>query len=363
MPTRSRAVRHLLNLFALLAATGAVLAIPAPVARADNGTIGISITPASATGPDERTRFSYQVSPGQRVTDHVLVSNPGTKPLKITMLAADAYNTDDGTFALRESATKATDAASWVSFVGGDSRLRLALAPGKSRIVTFTIAVPANATPGDHPAGVIASATTGRGKLAVERRIASRLYVRVSGDLQPVLTAANFSAAYASGINPFDGSVTMSAVINNTGNVALAGTVDVEVRTWFGAVVGKADQVELAEILPGNSRTVSFQVNGVGQAGYLQPHLLLRSAVSGDARDPGKLPVIERDAFLLAVPWLLLVVAALGVGGWFFLRWRRRRDEQRARDWVAFTEAEALRKLAGHDGDPRRGAGDTGGTE
>lgn len=343
---RTRRPAHLL--VALLAAVLFLLTVPAPtLARADGGTVGLSINPATATGPDSRTRFSYKVKPGQRVSDHVLVRNVGSRPLKVTLLSAQAYNAEDGSYALRPTDTKASDVASWVRFDGDKARLVFTLPAGKSTIVGFSITVPANASPGDHPAGIIAAATSsGDGQLAVERRIANRLYVRVAGDLQPVLTASSFTGSYAGGLNPFDGTVTVTAVLNNTGNVALSGVVDVDVRTWFGALVGTSVQTEVSEILPGNTRTVSFQVAGVPQAGYVQPHLLLRSSVVGDAPDPGPLPVIERDTFLLALPWVLLALVALGVGGWFLLRWWRRREAQRAAEWAAYTEEEAKRRAA-----------------
>jgi hypothetical protein len=222
--------------------------------------------------------------------------------------------------------------------------MTLRLAPHESRNVPFQVSVPADARPGDHPAGVIASATFGEGQLEVERRIATRLYARVSGTLQPVLTASSYTAAYNGGWNPFDGSVTVTATISNSGNVALSGVVDVTPRTWFGMVAGTPVQAELPELLPGSSRTVSYQVNGVGQVGYLIPHLLMRSAVGADSPNPGPLPVIERDAFLIAMPWLLLVAIVAGVGVWFLLRWRRRREELYAVEWMAQTQAEAVKK-------------------
>ena len=69
--------------------------------------------------------------------------------------------------------------------------------------------------------------------------------------------------------------------------------------------------------------------------------LLLQSGISGDAPDPGPLPVITRDTFVLAVPWLLVALLAIGVGASFFLRWRRKVEERRAADWDAYHQANA----------------------
>ena len=79
------------------------------------------------------------------------------------------------------------------------------------------------------------AAATSAGQVKVDRRIANRMYVRVSGDLQPLLTISSFSGTYHSGLNPFDGSITVAATITNSGNVALEGSSTLSTTTWFGS--------------------------------------------------------------------------------------------------------------------------------
>jgi hypothetical protein len=333
-------VRTARILVAVVAAVAVMaLAVP-PQAHADD-TVGVAIAPATKNVRDSRTRYSLQVKPGQKVEDQTIVANAGTKALTITMRAADAYNTDAGEFALQDSATAPTDAGSWVTFAGGAKTQQITLAPGKAQVLNFTVTVPANAKPGDHAAGVLASWTIPNGDIQVERRIASRVYVRVAGALQPVLTASNFTATYAPTLNPLDGTVTLSTVITNSGNVALAGTVDVTVKAWWGGKLGATQTVQMDEILPGNSRTVRLQITGVPAAVVVMPKLVLRSSIGGDAQDPGPLPVIQRETNVIAVPWMILAVIALGVVVFFLLRWRRLRNERLAAEWVKHTEAEA----------------------
>ncbi|MBA3020136.1 DUF916 domain-containing protein [Propionicimonas sp.] len=322
-------------------AVGSV-ALTATTAQAED-TVGIAISPVDAKGKtDGRSRFTYQADPGQKVTDHVRVSNAGTTPLKVTVLAADAFNEANGDFSLRDSATDKAGAASWVSF-NGSPQLKINLKAGESRTVPFTVTIPKDATPGDHAAGVLASATT-EGQVRVERRIANRMYVRVSGDLQPILTISSFSGTYHSGFNPLDGSITVAATVTNSGNVALEGTNTISTSTWFGLGVGQTVRTELPEILPGNTSTVTFEVGGIPQVGYGVVRMLVQGGISGDAPDPGPLPVIQRDALVWAIPWLLVGLVVLGVAGWFFLRWRRDREDQAAREWAEQTEAEALQR-------------------
>lgn len=328
-----------LGLGGLLLSTGA--------AHAEN-TVGIGISPANDKGkPDGRSRFTYQAKPGQTITDRVRVTNTGSTKLEITLFAADAYNDEKGDFALADSNDKKAGSSAWVTF-DGRPKLGLTLKRGESKTVAFTVAIPADASPGDHPAGIIASAVSG-GQVTVERRIANRMYVRVSGDLQPVLTITSFSGVFHSGLNPLDGSISVTATITNSGNVALEGTTTLSATTWFGAAVGRSSRAELPEILPGSTTTVNFEITGVPQVGYASVRMLLQGGISGDAPDPGPLPVIQRDLLIAAIPWA--VVAVLLAGGllWLVLWLRRRREDRYAREWMAHTEAQAAARAVEAD--------------
>lgn len=332
------------------------LTLSAGTANADDS-VGIAIAPSNAQGKAEgRSRFTYKVDPGQTVKDHVRVRNAGTETLRVTLFAADAYNDEKGDFALRGSDEKATGAASWTTF-DGKPQLRLTLARGESRVVPFTVTVPKDATPGDHPAGILAAATSS-GQIKVERRIADRMYVRVSGDLQPILTVASMSAVYQGGWNPFDGSVLVNASLSNAGNVALEGVVTLTGGTWFGLGVGQLVRQDLPEVLPGNTAPVSFELTGVPAMGYLIASLLLQSGISGDAPDPGPLPVIHRDAFVLAVPWLFVALLVVAAAAFFFIRWRKQAEERRAAEWDAYNQAEAALRDAAEASERIQAAGD-----
>ncbi len=317
------------------------------VAHAED-TVGIGISPADTKGkPDGRSRFTYQAKPGQTLTDHVRVTNTGSSKIEVTLYAADAYNDENGDFALADGSEKKTGASAWVTF-DGRPKLGLTLKRGESKTVPFTVTIPADAGPGDHPAGVIASAVTS-GQVTVERRIANRMYVRVSGDLQPILTITSFSGVYHSGLNPLDGSISVTATITNSGNVALEGATTLTASTWFGAAIGRTSRAELPEILPGSTTTVNYEITGVPQVGFASVRMLLQGGISGDAPDPGPLPVIQRDLLIAAIPWAIVAVLLLGGVVWLVLWLRRRREDRYAREWMAHTEAEAAARAAEAD--------------
>lgn len=323
-------------------------------------TLGLAAAPAFADdtdsisgGPgDDRTRLSYQMKPGQRLDDEYVVRNTGTTAQTVTLFATDAFNTDAGEFALLDTGKKPTGVGTWVLFNGADTVEHIALAPGEQKTVPFTVNVPANAGPGDHAGGIVVSNQKGSGRILVDRRVATRLYVRVPGDLQAALTIAGLNATYNPQWNPFSGTTTMTFTIRNNGNVSLGAHLVAGTKTFFGIPAGQLARQDVPEMLPGSTRTLSVTVPGVPQVGYLNPYVSLQPTVDADALNPGPLAVVDRDTVIAAIPWWLLVVALL-VGGYFLFRTlRRKNDGKRAAAWVEYTEAEARRKAREEQGEP-----------
>ena len=101
------------------------------------------------------------------------------------MLSTDAFNDDAGEFALLETSVAPVDIGAWVTFENGANRLQFDLAPGESRLVPFTVSIPAEATPGDHAGGIAASVQSPSGQVTLDRRLGTRMYLRVSGESKP----------------------------------------------------------------------------------------------------------------------------------------------------------------------------------
>lgn len=343
-PETSRARRGLRAAMVAVAALLVVgpIAVAAPAHAAD--TIGISARPADAQGePDGRTRFSYKVDPGQSLHDTFLVANTGTTAQDFTVVGTDAFNDDDGEFALLATADQPTAIGAWVTFENGANRIQFTLQPGESRVLPFTLALPAEATPGDHVGGLVASVVTPGEQVDLDRRVATRVYARVSGQLQPRLAISGLDASYdGDWWNLLTGTVTVRYTVDNPGNIALAGNVSAGVNTWFGIPVSATQTGTIEEVLPGGSASYEFEVPAVAQWGYLGPYLRLSPFV--DDSDPAnQLPVapVSRDTFLLAVPWLVVIAVGVGILIWLGLRARRTRDAARAQAWIEHTQNEA----------------------
>lgn len=327
---------------AAIALSGAIIGIPTAAHAED--TVGVSGRPAGADGnADTRTRFSYSADPGQQVADQYLVRNAGTTVQAFTILATDAFNDDAGEFALLDTAEEPVDIGSWVQFENGTSRLQFELQPAESRVVPFTVKIPADATPGDHAGGIVASVVTPGQQVNVDRRLGTRLYARVSGDVQPGLSIAGLSASYEGDWwNPFTGAVRVHYTVENTGNIALASNITVGSRTWFGIPVGGLQGDGIPELLPGNTRTFETDLPGIASWGFLSPHVTLNPFVEGeDAAKRLAVPTTVRDTILVALPWSLLIALALVAGFIVFRNWRRKVHAKRAAEWITYTEEQA----------------------
>src|SRR5699024_7766773 len=71
------------------------------------------------------------------------------------LLASDGVVGESGAFDLLPSDVEPTDTGAWI-----DIEEEVALAAGESAVVPFTITVPEDALPGDHPGGIVASLST-----------------------------------------------------------------------------------------------------------------------------------------------------------------------------------------------------------
>ncbi len=346
-PMDSRALGSFKSaIIALIALLVLVPPLLPSAAHADD-TVGISAQPADAAGnPDARTSFRYAIDPGQRLDDFFLVTNTGTAEQAFTVVGTDAFNDGEGEYALLATAEAPVAIGTWVTFENGANRIEFTLGPGQSRLLPFSLEVPADATPGDHVGGLLASVITPGEEVNLDRRVASRMYARVSGDLQPRLAISGIDASYGGDWwNLLTGAVTVHYTVSNPGNVALSGNATGNVSTWFGIPVASASGGSIKELLPGNTATYEVVVSGIGQLGYLNAAVVLHPFVdSPDAAAQLAVSPVTRDTITVAIPWLIVIVLVLLVGFFVFRGWRRTVDAKRAEAWIAYTEAEAKRK-------------------
>jgi hypothetical protein len=294
----------------------AACAVPAPAFAAPAPAAAWSVQPSSRTGPGNRPFFTYDLTPGSQVTDYVAVTNLGTAPLTFTIYGSDAFTTATGGYDLLPAATPSTDAGSWVRLSQNTVTV-----PARSRAdIPFVLRVPANATPGDHSAGIVASITSTSADAAgqttrLEQRVGTRLYLRIPGDVRPGLRVDGLTASYSPGWRPFGGSLEVRYTVRNTGNTRTAAGQTVDVSGLFGLPAASATPAPLPEMLPGASLDQTVRVSA--------PALLRLSA--GVSVTSGDGAVNRSTVGVWAWSWYYVLVLALGAGAWWALRRRRRR--------------------------------------
>jgi hypothetical protein len=324
------------RLAAAVLAVAALLPLPAP-ARAEPGSDSLtwSVAPSGPKGPNGRPALDYKLDPGATITDHVAVTNHSKRPLTLRLYANDAFTTAGGGFDLRAGATAPTGAGGWLR-VG---QQRVTLPPSTRVVVPLTVTVPANATPGDHAAGVVASliagATDGDGnQVSVDHRVGARVYLRVTGPLRPEMSVTDVAIDTATSWHPFRlPGVTATFTIANTGNVRLSGRPSAGVAGPFGFGSRTATAAAIPEILPGGSLRTTIHLDAVPP--LFRERLtvdVLPAPADGRTIDPAPARALSQHTLWL-VPWpqlaLLALLAAL-VGGWLFARRRRNRRMQAA---------------------------------
>ncbi|MFP3991998.1 hypothetical protein U9R90_31900 [Streptomyces sp. E11-3] len=292
----------------LLAVAG-LLALPAPSSSAaygadPDGGSRWSVAPATGdtarTAKDGRPSFYLEGAPGTVLQDTVTVTNPGDKPRTVRLRGADADNTGDGSLAVSDTG-ESRDSGAWIT----PAREKVKVPPRTRAEIPFTVTVPVDAVPGDHPGAIVASSGG--------RDAGVRLHLRVSG---PTLSALTVEKVRVGGQG-------IAYDLVNRGNTVLRPKLAVRADGVFGERLDRGPRDLSVELLPG--RRVELFEPWSGAAPALDSvDVKLTVTAGGGARD-------EATGSAAFVPWGalagagggLLVVA--GAALWFVRRRRRAR--------------------------------------
>jgi hypothetical protein len=285
-----------------------------------------ALAPASSDDPNQagnRPELSYVSDAGAVVQDKVTVYNFGTVPLTFKVYATDAFNDEQGQFALLPGDKAPADVGTWVTFAQGS----ITVLPRQQSTIPITIKIPADAAPGDHAGAILASSPTlGTGQqgqvVTLDRRTGTRLYVRVNGGLVPELGVDRVRTKYHPAVNSLGGSATVTFRISNRGNIRLSGTPTVSIAGPFGLLARKLTLPDISELLPGQEVTLAANVSDVPASMF--DFTTVRVAPHGSA-DAGTLHGPTGKNSFFAPPLTVLVVLLVLVIILLALRYRRRR--------------------------------------
>ncbi|NML49175.1 DUF916 domain-containing protein [Streptomyces sp. R302] len=304
----------------LLSAALPLLGAPAAHA-AENGEW--AVYPAAAR-LGERPYYVLTADPGATLRDQVTVANKTAAPLTFRLYGADAYNTErDGGFAVRTLKEEQTGAGAWIE----PERTTVTVPPRSAVTVPFTLTVPADADPGDHPGALVAlderitPAGGGGVAMGVQRAVAARVYLKVSGPAVPALAVEDVTLEQDRPLVPGtrDGTALVTYTLHNRGNVTLNPKVVLSAEGLFGRTLLERDLDRVpAELLPRQKIRLTERWTGSPQLDWGEVTL---TATAKDVRESAGVP-------FLAVPWLAAAVLALGAAGGL-VGWRIRRRRAR----------------------------------
>lgn len=334
VPLLARVTRRIQR--ALIGAVAALVCLlwtvaPAGAATADR--ITWAVQPAVAEGQQQRVSFRYDLEPGGTVTDSVTVTNFSDTPVEFQVYASDGVITADGQFDLLPAATAPKDVGTWITV----SAASVTVPAQSSTSVPFTIAVPANATPGDHPGGIVAALTRagadGQSQVSVENRVGARVHLRVGGEVSPQLSVTGMNVDYRGAWNPFKpGSAQVTYTLQNTGNVRLGSDQTTRIRGLFGIPIASHASDPVPELLPGSQVTMKDTIDGVW------PLFRISATAGGDAFTVGS-DVVDAPPSVTdgvdhawAMPWGQLILLALVLALAWALIVRRRRAKAKLAD-------------------------------
>lgn len=329
-------------LLVVLAASASLIGPALPVVAAPelrdtatpppSGTVTWTVQPASADGPDGRISLRHTLDPGETVEEHVALTNFSDREATFVVYAGNGVVGDSGDFDVPPGDGSRQDAGAWVELGQpegaerlDDGRLQLTLGPSSTVTIPVTVSVPADATPGDHPAGVVAELVGGGSEVRLAARVGTRLHLRVTGQIDAAVVADDVDARWEPSWNPFaPGTVRVRYVVRNAGDVRLGARSTVHLAGPGG--VGSAEAVtEIREVLPDRSAVVETTLSAwplVRADGGIDVTPLV---VGEDVVDVA----LERTSSAITVwtpPWtqlgLVLVVLSVVV----LVRWLRRRS-------------------------------------
>ncbi|WP_308797689.1 COG1470 family protein [Agromyces silvae] len=340
--------RRLRRLFLILAISIASVVLPATATHAattesSEETITWMVRPSDGTGEDGRSWVELELRAGEVAEEHLLIRNLSPAAVTFRLAAADGYFTETGRFNMLTAGEVSTGAGTWIGIQ--DS---VEVASGADVVVPFSVTVPENAEPGDHPAGVAASIRSGGdAEVGVESRVGFRVMTRVAGELAPAV-GTKLGANFSGSINPFEpGHVTFTYDVENEGNTRLAVDSVLSLSGPFGWFARDVAVEQIDEIAPGETRTIRQQVSGVWPFVALFLDRRTQAEVVGNSSAEVATTTTDASSVVWAIPWSQLGVLVIVAIILLLARWDRRRKAKHIERLIDRARNDARAESAG----------------
>lgn len=313
------------------ASTTVPSATPPVAGNPQNNTFSVSPTGPEASQPGSRAAFAFELAPGTSADDSATVWNYGDQPRQFNIYARDAFNNESGLIDLLTKDKQNADLGGWIAL----STQQVTVPAHSGVTVPFSVTAPRTASPGDHDAGIVVSAVntnaqTNPNKVQVENRVGTRVYLRVTGPLDPALVIDDIQSTYRGSANPAGGELDVTYTVHNAGNIRLRGHQSVSISGVLGIGAQQRDPGDLAEMLPGTSAVRTERFTGVPAGVRITSEVTVTPfAPKASGQSDASAQPASASTATWAIPWALLVLLALLVVG--LVLWRRSRRRGRGR--------------------------------
>ena len=232
----------------------------------DAGTITWALTPYDGEDTDHRVSLRHEIDPGSTVSDKIILTNYSDRAAAFDVYASDGLISESGDFDLLPPGEEPADGGSWIALGDieegtlKDGVISVELDAEESVVIPLSIAVPENATPGDHPAGVVAQyVPEDDGAVRFASRVGVRAHLRVTGDVVATIEPKISDIEYVPSWNPFvPATLRVSYALENIGNVRLGSEATTQISGPFGLLEQESSEAT-REVLPGQQTTATAE--------------------------------------------------------------------------------------------------------
>ncbi|WP_022892658.1 hypothetical protein [Agromyces subbeticus] len=126
-----------------------------------------------------------------------------------------------------------------------------------------------------------------------------------------VLFVGGLAGGYSPSLDPLAGQLQVWFTVRNASKSTIDGSADFWLEGPFGNRISQVDAVEVAALEPGEKRTISATLPGVGQWTFVTVHTRFTPPAQVDNAE---LSPFTRDANVFAPPWLIGVGIVVGLG-------------------------------------------------
>lgn len=251
-------------------------------------------------------RQQITINPGEDTQLSVKFYNQSDSPISGLVKVADFIVSDDqGTPRIIENAEQASpkfSASQWIELPFD----RMTIAANDKAVVQFNLKVPADAKAGGRYAAIYFEPVSpfaqpvGESGASITPRIASLLYIRVSG---PITENAFISGLFAKSFQEF-GPVIVTGQINNAGDFHIRPRGVFTLSDSFGSLVEQTNLKE-SNIFPDAARTFTATLGQKWMFGKFKVNLTASYGEKGQA--------LNNSLYVWVMPWRVMIIVVLAL--------------------------------------------------